>query len=450
MLNYIWLGLILSAVLLGGFTGHMKEVVGGAVQSAQQAVTIALGLIGIMAMWLGLMRVAEKSGLIRSLARLLRPVLKLLFPAVPADHPAMGSMVMNFAANMLGLTNAATPLGLRAMRDLESLNRTPGSASNAMCTFLAINTSSVQLIPMTSIGLLAANGSKNPTAIIGTAFAATLCAATAAILAVKVLERLRFFNVASKPGDLPSSAATVGDPPQGELAAANIPGIADTPPSPFARWRFPVLVLFSLCFAWFFVRQVSAPAVESGLPENANPTLIVRMVGSLSVLAIPFLLGFLPLYGGLSGVRVYEEFVEGAKEGFQVALRIIPFLVAILVAIGIFRSAGGVNLLTDALRPLLDWARYPAELVPLTLMRPLSGSASLGLLSELIKTHGPDSLLARTACTLYGSTETTFYVVAVYFGSVNIKRTRHAIPAGLIADATGAIAAVAICRLVFL
>jgi spore maturation protein SpmA len=446
MLNYIWLGLVLLAVLLGGFTGQTKEVVASIVDSAGESVKLALGLIGIMSVWLGLMRLAERAGLIQALARMLRPVLCWLFPQVPAEHPAMGSMVMNIAANMLGLNNAATPLGLRAMRDLERLNPMPGVATNAMCTFLAINTSSVQLIPMTAVALLASSGSKNPAAIIGTAFFATLCAATAAVLAVKTFEKLPAFR-----NPKPDPLARANEP-QAEALAGAASSDAPSPlakPQPMISWGGWALLLFCGCFGWFFVNLAFPGWIGHPMPPGASPDPLVRAVNALSLLAIPFLLAFFPLYAALRRVPVYEEFVEGAKEGFQVALRIIPFLVAMLVAVGIFRTAGGVDLLTRMLRPVLDWVRFPAELVPITLMRPLSGSASFGLLSELVHKYGPDSLLARTACTLYGSTETTFYVVAVYFGSVSVKRTRHAVPAGLIADATGAIAAVAICRFVF-
>jgi spore maturation protein SpmA len=446
MLNYIWLGLILGGVLVGGFSGRIKDVVESVVQSAQTAVTLALGLVGLMALWLGMMRLAEKAGLIQSLARALRPMLKFLFPSVPAEHPAMGSMLMNIAANMLGLNNAATPLGIRAMRDLESLNPHPGVATNAMCTFLAINTSSVQLIPMTAVALLAAAGSKSPASIIGTAILSTLCAAVAAVTAVKTLEKLPMFQTHAAT----SSGHVVEERP--DSMPETVPASLDLPTKsrPVPPWGWVLLLGFGLSFVCFFIFQTfpgligsvtpSAPVAQDGL---------VRIVNALSVLAIPFLIGFFPFYAALRGIPVYEEFVEGAKEGFQVALRIIPFLVGMLVAIGVFRSAGAFEFLGRALRPILDLVGFPSELVPLALMRPLSGSASLGLLSELVKQHGPDSLLARTAATLYGSTETTFYVIAVYFGAVSVRRTRHAVPAGLIADVVGAIAAVVICRLVF-
>ncbi len=444
MLNYIWLGLILVAVLVGGFNGRWKEMVSGTADSAGGAVTLAIGLIGIMALWLGLMRLAEKAGLIQTLARFLRPVLRWLFPGVPADHPAMGSMLMNIAANMLGLNNAATPLGLRAMRDLESMNRTPGTATNAMCTFLALNTSSVQLIPITAVGILAAAKSTNPSAIIGTAFFATLCAATTAIVAVKTLEKLPVFRAPLPVEDAPPLA-----PAQSAAAALSKPVPSPAPPSMVA-WGGLALAGFVACFAWFFLMLVNQSWFgPQPAPVEISGGLLVRIVNALSLLAIPFLLGFFPLYAALHRVPVYEEFVEGAKEGFNVALRIIPFLVAMLVAIGVFRNAGVIDLLTRVLRPALDLVKFPTEILPLALMRPLSGSASLGFFSELVRAHGADSLIARTAGTLYGSTETTFYVVAVYFGSVNVKRTRHAIPAGLLADAAGAIAAVVICRMAF-
>jgi spore maturation protein SpmA len=444
MLNYLWLGLIVAGVLIGGFHGRMRELVDGTVRSAELAVTLALGLIGIMSLWLGLMRLAEKAGLVQTLAWFLRPVLKRLFPEVPAQHPAMGSMLMNIAANMLGLNNAATPLGLRAMKDLESLNRHPGTATNAMCTFLAINTSSIQLIPMTAVAILASAGANHPSAIIGTAFLATIFSTLAGLIAVKSFENLPLFRVRHNlTGPVAQAQA---DAEQGEALLPAQP----VQMAAMARWGWLVLWLFAGCFVWFFL-TLTFPSWLGRLHqiEPGAESWLVRSINAISLLAIPFLLCFFPLYAALRRVAVYEEFVEGAKEGFQVAVRIIPFLVSILVAIGVFRSAGAIDLLTSGLRPLLDLVRFPTDLLPLSLMRPLSGSASLGLFTELVQQHGPDSLVARMAGSLYGSTETTFYVVAVYFGSVNIKRTRHAILAGLIADAVGVVASVIICRMVF-
>jgi len=442
MLNYIWLGLIVAAVLMGGATGHLKELTDGTFDSAKTAVTIALGLVGVMALWLGIMRLAEKSGLVQVLARGLRPVLRLLFPEVPPEHPAMGAMVMNIASNMLGLGNASTALGLRAMQRLEELNPHPGTATNAMCTFLAINTSSVQLIPATAVAILASAGSTNPTAIIGTALAATSCAAVAAIVAVKTLERVPLF--AEK-----NEAVQGGIEP--ERREGSEPGLDSPAPPPLRWWGMAILGLLTLCFAYWFVRDAFHPRFLPGAPapSGAEGTAWVRAISTVGVLAIPFIVSFFPLYAFARGVKVYEEFIEGAKEGFNVAIRIIPYLVAILVAVGMFRAAGGIQMLAQALGPVLDRIGFPADLLPVVLVRPLSGGATLGLFAELVKAHGPDSFIARTAGTIMGSTETTFYVLAVYFGSVGIRRTRHAVLAGLTADFTGVVVSFVICKAVF-
>jgi len=452
MLNYIWLGLVVAAALLAGYheftgaaSGTFKDVTEKAFEMARFAVMeLALPLAGIMALWLGIMRLAERAGLIQILARFLRPVLRRLFPDVPPDHPAMGSMLMNIAANMLGLSNAATPLGLRAMSDLETLNPRPGTATNAMCTFLAINTSSVQLIPATAIGVLAVSGSTNPTAIAGTAFLATLCAAVAAVFAVKSLEKLPWYRLPAPPVMAAGQPSVI---PGTEPAIAPAPASVVAPLKPLGA---VVLLLFVAGTAAVFLR-LALPEWFGFVPsaDFQKNGLFVRAVKALSLLSIPFLLSFFPLYAALRRVKVYEEFVEGAKEGFQVAIRIIPYLVAILVAIGMFRAAGGIELIALCLSPVLNAIHFPTELLPMCLVRPLSGSGTLGLFTELVKQHGPDSLIARTAGTIYGSTETTFYVVAVYFGSVGVRRTRHAVPAGLFADLIGIVASIAICRLVF-
>ncbi|PYK95209.1 MAG: nucleoside recognition protein, partial [Verrucomicrobia bacterium] len=409
---------------------------------------IALGLIGIMALWLGVMRLAERAGLVQRIARGLRPVMRRLFPDVPVEHPAMGSMLMNMAANMLGLGNAATPLGLRAMRDLETLNPRPGVATNAMCTFLAINTSSVQLIPATAIAILAASGSTRPTAIVGTALLATLCAATVAIVSVKFFEKLSIFQPRRQPTPVADDSPYRSAPTPAAKVAFDDESLAQ-PPATLAPWGLIALVLLGVFFMMVFLRM-AAPALFglSMAPEAAAQNVFVRSVNALSILAIPFLLSFFPLYAAARGVKVYEEFVEGAKEGFGVILKIIPFLVTMLVAIGMFKGAGGIDLLSRALSPILTPLHFPTDLLPLALMRPLSGSATLALLTDIVHRLGPDNIVSLTAATIYGSTETTFYVAAVYFGAVGIKQTRHAIPAGLLADLTGVIASVIICRAV--
>lgn len=434
MLNFIWLALILAAVGIGGATGRLKEVSDGAIRGAETSVTLAIGLVGVMALWLGMMRLAERAGLVGLVARALRPLLRRLFPDVPPDHPAMGAMVMNIAANMLGLTNAATPLGLRAMRDLASLNPVRGSASNAMCTFLAINTGSVQLIPITAIAVLASAGASNPSAIIGTALLATCCSSAVGLAVVKWLETWKIFRVSS-------GESTQQDSRPVEELPNPIP---PTPLRPWTPWRR--MAIASFLGASLLLLAIQAWQGSSTQPGAPASSLWVALIQGASLMAIPFLLGFFPLYAALRGVLVYEEFVEGAKEGFQVAVRIIPYLVAMLVAIMMFREAGGIDMLTHAFRPLLELLGFPPELLPMALMRPLSGSGSLAIFTDLVKTLGPNHLIVQMAGTIFGSTETTFYVIAVYFGAVGVQRTRHAIPAGLAADMAGVAASIAVCR----
>ena len=452
MLNYIWLAFLLIAVLVGGFTGRLPQMTTGAFETAKIAVmNIALPLIGVMAIWLGIMRLAERSGFVQILARALRPLMVRLFPDVPAEHPAMGAMLMNMAANMLGLGNAATPLGLRAMSLLEKLNPRPGVASNAMCTFLAINTASIQLIPTTAIGLLAVAKSTNPTAIVPSAFLATLCAAVSGVTAAKLLERLPMFRLPPATAVVASEGAAQDSTE--ELAIEKIEITPMTPMKTIALALF--IVAFAVMFVFLafpqwlsgFMTVPPRPADLEGKPD------IIRSLFAVSILAVPFLLSFFPLYATLRGVKVYEQFVEGAKEAFGVGMRIVPFLVAMLVAISMLKEAGVIALMTQALTPILNAIRFPADLLPMVLMRPLSGSATQGLFVELISRtgdgFGPDSLISRMAATIYGSTETTFYVIAVYFGSVAVRQTRHAIAAGLIADTVAVIASIAICRVVF-
>jgi spore maturation protein SpmA len=439
MLNHLWLGMLLVAVLVGGFTGHLKETADGAIESAKTAVTLALGLVGVMTLWLGIMRLAERAGLVSVLARAVRPLLRWLFPEVPADHPAMGSMVMNIAANVLGLNNAATPLGLRAMRDLETLNPNPGTATNAMCTFLAINTGSVQLISVNAIAVLAAAGSKNPTAIVGTTLVATFFSSVAGLVVVKVLERFSPRPVAVAPKE-PIAAAP----------AESVAVVQESVLQPMGGLQWLALAAFGGAFAWFLVLVAFPDSVGRALPADmVGQAAWIRVLNAVSVLAVPFMVAFFPFYAWLRKLAVYEEFIEGAKDGFSVAVQIIPYFVAMLVAIGCLRGAGVIELFTQVLTPALNLVNFPPDLAPMALIRPLSGSGSLAALSDLVKTLGPDHLTTRMAATLFGSTETTFYIVAVYFGAVAVRKTRHAIWAGLAADLAGIIAAVVVCRLVW-
>lgn len=415
MMNYVWFFLVMIALVVGTLTGSIEEVTKGALDSAGTAVNISLGLIGIMTMWLGIMKIANEAGLVTILARLIKPVSRRLFPEIPEDHPAIGAMVLNISANWLGLSNAATPMGLKAMEELQSLNPDKDRASNSMIMFLALNTGSITLIPMTVIAARAALKSADPAEIIGSTIFASTCATIAGVLAAK------FFITLD--GGKGAVARLVKNSWKGLLAIIALAIL---------------LYLASLAGVWSRLGHL--------LPDGAFRTTVLF----ISKWAIPFLLLVIPTYGFYKKVKVYEVFIEGAKEGFNVAVRIIPFLVAILAAIGMFRASGAMHYFVVALTPLTNFIGMPAEVLPAALMRPLSGSGSLGIITELLKTHGPDSLIGRMASTIYGCSETTFYVVAVYFGAVQIKNTRAAIPVGLIADTAGIIATVLICRYLFM
>ena len=395
----------------------MKEVTNAALDYAGTAVNIALGLIGIMALWLGVMKVAEDAGLIKIIANGVRPITKFLFPDVPSDHPAMGSMIMNIAANMLGLGNAATPFGLKAMEELDSLNKNKGTATNAMVTFLAVNTAGLTLIPVTAIAIRAASGSSNPAIIIGTSIFGALCATTVGITATKILEKFPI-----KKGE-------------------------------FGLWLNSYkkgLIIFLSIITLTTVLAVSGILTKIfSFLSFINPDFFKTIINIISILAIPGLIFVFIGYGAIKKVKVYEIFVVGAKEGFDVAVRIIPYLVAMLVAIGIFRAGGGMEILITILTPVTNFIGMPAEALPIAIMRPLSGSGSLGIMAEIMSVHGPDSFIGILVSTFFGSTETTFYVLAVYFGSVNIRNTRHALPAGLLADVAGILGAVFIVKLLF-
>ena len=395
----------------------MKEVTNSAIDYAKIAVEIALGLIGIMALWLGVMKVAEDAGLIRIIANWLKPITKKLFPDVPSDHPAMGSMIMNISANMLGLGNAATPFGLKAMEDLDKLNPDKGTATNSMVTFLAINTAGMTLIPATAIAVRAASGSTEPAIIIGTSLFGAFCATVTGVTAAKVLEKFPI-----KKNDFSG------------WIKRNTKGI------------FIVLALLVLGLIF---SVTGAGKIFTFLFGWLSPDTFRDVINIISIVAIPFLIFAFIGYGALKKVKVYEQFVEGAKEGFNIAVRIIPYLVAMLMAIGIFRAGGGMDWLIIILKPFTDFIGMPAEALPMALMRPLSGSGSLGIMAEIISVHGPDSFIGILVSTFFGSTETTFYVLAVYFGAVNIKNTRHALPVGLLADVAGILGAVFIVKLLF-
>ncbi|MBZ0200450.1 MAG: spore maturation protein [Ignavibacteriaceae bacterium] len=370
-----------------------------------------------MALWLGVMKVAEVAGLIAIIASWLKPITKKLFPDVPSDHPAMGSMIMNISANMLGLGNAATPFGLKAMEELDTLNPNKGTATNSMVTFLAINTAGMTLIPATAIAIRAAAGSSDPAIIIGTSLFGAFCATVTGLTAAKVLEKFPI-----KKGEF------------GGWLKSNLKGFA----------LFAGLVLAAALVILTGLGKLLGPVFSF-----LTPDLFKSVIQFFSIIAIPFLIIVFIGYGAIKKVRVYETFVEGAKEGFNIAIRIIPYLVAMLVAIGIFRAGGAMEWLIYILRPFTNLIGMPPEVLPMALMRPLSGSGSLGIMAETMSVYGPDSFIGILVSTFFGSTETTFYVLAVYFGAVNIKNTRHALPVGLLADVAGVLGAVFIVRLLF-
>ncbi len=424
-MNVIFFALVLIAFLTAAWrqlqwsgegVSPMDALSQGMVQSAGGAVELAIGLVGVMALFLGLMKVAEEGGLLTIIARLIRPLMVRLFPQVPADHPAMGAMILNFSANALGLGNAATPFGIRAMQELNRLNPRPGTATDPMVLFLAINTSSITLLPTGVIALRAAAGSADPAAILPTTLFATLCSTTAAILAAFAYRRFFPFDKA------PLEAGT---PEQPAAPAESLPEAGQA--YPFWVSLVALVSLIALVPLTVAYGSVIAPWIIPGL-----------------------MLAFLG-FGVARGVRIYEAFIEGAKDGFQVALRIIPYLVAILVAVAMLRASGALEAFVRWVGAYTGAVGLPAEALPMALLRPLSGSGAYGVMASIINDPaiGPDSYTGFLVSTLQGSTETTFYVLAVYFGAVQVRRVRHALVAGITADLVGVIAAVAACSYLF-
>lgn len=433
-MNAVFFAIILIAFLVAAFRqvtwmpaspdaqSPMEILSGGMIESAGASVTLAIGLVGVMALFLGLMKVAEAGGLLTVIARLVRPGMARLFPEVPPDHPAMGAMILNMSANVLGLGNAATPFGIRAMQELDKLNPVKGTASNAMVLFLAINTSSVTLLPTGVIALRAAAGSADSAGIVPTTLFATLCSTVTAVLAVKLYQRFWAQPVADSPG-------TEGDTEREDKASAGPAAEPIETPAGYPAW---VSMLTFACILGFIPLTV---LYGRAISPWIIPGLAVALLG----------------YGVMRGVRVYEVFVEGARDGFQVAIRIIPYLVAILVAVAMFRASGAMDLVVRPLGAVTALVGLPADALPMALLRPLSGSGAYGILASIINdpSIGPDSYTGYLVSTLQGSTETTFYVLAVYFGAVGIRRLRHALPAALTADAAGIAGAVVACLILY-
>ena len=431
VINLIWLFLILLATVVASYNGRMAQVLDASFESAKSAVNLAIGLIGVMALWLGLMKVAEAGGLLRLIARAIRPLMVRLFPDVPAEHPAMSAMIMNMAANAMGLGNAATPMGIKAMIELDQLNPNKGRATHAMCLFLAINTSSVTLLPLGVIGIRASAGADEPASILIPTLVATICSTAMAIIASKAFvyfsqRETRAEMLSANPGETKKHAAIAGN---GGESLEDL-----QPPGRIGMWAAILMIL----------------AFTGGLIYRVSVSSDVAVLGKeiVSYWLIPAIMCSLLLFGYLRGVKVYEAATAGAKEGFQVAVKIIPFLVMILVAIGMFRASGAFDLMVSALQSITSVIGMPADALPMALMRPLSGSGAFGIMSEVVN-RDPNSFSAFLVSTMQGSTETTYYVLAVYFGAVGVVRSRYAVSAALLADATGMLAALVMCHLMF-
>ena len=401
MLNKLWFSFFALAFIAClyqslwlGHSSVFNDVVNALFSMAKTSVDIALGLIGVMCLWLGLFRIVEHAGLVQKLSLLLGPLFKRLMPDVPQGHPAHSAITMNLAANMLGLDNAATPLGIKAMQSLQTLNPTPNTASNAQILFLVLNTSSVTLLPVTIFMYRAQAGAASPTDVFLPILIATSCSTLVGLLAVAWFQKIRLLE--------PVVLAYFGG--------------------------------FTALMATLFTAIASVPAAELSRYSSltANVILLSFIVGVIS-------------YAHWRKLHVYEVFIDGAKEGFNTAVNLIPYLVAMLVAIAALRASGVLTLFTDAIAFMLGHLGLPTDFVaslPTGLMKPFSGSGSRALMLESFTSYGADSLVARISATMQGSTETTFYVLAVYFGSVGIRFGRHAVICGLLADAAGIIAAV--------
>ena len=408
VLNYIWIAffvisfiIALGKLIFMGDTAVFTEMMTASTTSAKNAFELSLGLTGVLSLWMGIMKIGEKGRLVAALARLLSPVLSKIFPDIPKGHPAMGTMFMNFAANMLGLDNAATPMGLKAMQELQELNTQKDTASNPMIMFLVLNTSGLTLIPVSVLTFRTQMGAANPTDVFLPILLATTVATLVGLLVTSIYQRINLFN------------------------------------------RTMVLFLLGVCLfiaggTWGMM-QLSQMRIEALSTSIAGVTLF-----SIIILFI--------LSGVKAKINVYEAFIEGAKDGFGTAVRIIPYLIAILVAIAVFRASGGMDVIMDGIAWCAAALGADTDFVgalPTAIMKPLSGSGARGMMVDAMNTYGADSFAGRLACVFQGATDTTFYILAVYFGSVGIKKTRHALTCGLLADLAGIVAAIIIGYIFF-
>ena len=431
MLNGLFVIVTLASILVAALTNQMSSLTDAILTSARGAVDLAIGLVGVMAFFLGLMRIATDGGLMTRISRAISPVMRLLFPSVPVESPAMSAMVLNISANMLGLGNAATPFGIKAIQELNLLNSRTGTATNAMVLFLAINTAGLAILPSGMIALRASLGSVDSSGIFLSTWFASGCATIVGITAALLLSRLPHYQTSEPPPitepDTTTNTETVST--------------TDAQPPVTSKTRR----LFGLTF--FFLFAILAISHFSERIHTEDLTITLREMVSYWIL--PLLVASLLLYGWIHRIRVYESFIEGAKEGFQVAIRIIPYLVAVLVCVGMFRASGALDFLVGLVSPATALIGMPGEALPMAILRPLTGSGAFGFATETMTAHGPDSLIGYMVSTYQGSTETTFYTLAVYFGAIGVKNTRHTVPACLVADIAGILAATFIVNIMF-
>ncbi len=429
MLNYVFGGLIVAAVLCAALTGTMPQVTAASIASSKTTVELAFGLIGQMALWLGLMGILNATGATQMLSRLVRPLMVRLFPDVPAESPAMAAMILNIAANMLGLDNAATPFGLKAMHELKKLSPTSNSASNAMALFLTINTAGISVIPIRAIAVRATLGSVSPASVLLPSFISSVFSAVVAMLLCKLFERLPMFAKTQPALETSSFQTETPSPTVQQLQGAPPPNW----PLLLAAAGLGVVLTFAL------VREATV--------NSKTPFDFFR--NTVSDWTIPLLMVAIVTLGLSQKAKPYEVFVDAAKEGFTTAVTIIPYLLAILVPVSMFRASGGMDLLVSFLSPMTQLVGFPAEALPVALVRPLSGSGALAVMTETMKTYGPDSFVGNLVSLVCGSSETTFYVLAVYFGAIQIKAPRHTLLACLVADTLGLFISLFIARLFF-
>ncbi|MDD5508787.1 MAG: nucleoside recognition domain-containing protein [Bacteroidales bacterium] len=408
VLNYIWIAFFVIAFILGvvrlifyGDTEIFPAMMGSTFDMAKTGFEISLGLTGVMTLWMGLMKVGEQGGIVRLMSRLVNPLFRRLFPDIPKDHPAGGAIMMNIAANMLGLDNAATPLGLKAMNELQSINPDKDTASNPMIMFLTLNTSGLTIIPISIMVYRAQMGAADPSDIFVPILISTFFSTLVGVIAVSMIQRINLLH--------PVVLAYLGS-----------------------------LTLLISCIIWYFttIPQEQVNTISS----VAGNFILFGIIISFIVLAF------------IRKVNVYESFIEGAKEGFWIAVKIIPYLVAILVAVGVFRASGAMDFLVDGIRRVVNVFGADGEFVsalPTALMKPLSGSGARGMMVDAMKQFGADSFVGRLSCIFQGASDTTFYIIAVYFGSVGIRKTRYAVGCGLLADLAGVVAAILVAYLFF-